>query len=379
MDIEESISSDESITRSTKDEKPRVLSTSSDKDFVHAQNDPLVNQEYESTIKEEDSDSDSSSEEDEEDTQWQRIRKRRSIANEYSEEEKLLIENVDCNDPFALFKVFFTDYIAGIIVEETNKYAEQCMNSLSSRRRHQQAWQPVTRGEINTFIGILLIMGVVQLPEIRLHWSKKTMYMNTCIKNSMKRDRFLSILKHLHFSNDTTAETEDRLHKIRSIVEKNFFYDNETKIINLYDQLSSYYSCLRKTVKWYQKIIIQLICGTCLANGWYINQRWGTKYINILQFREQIIDHLLTNVRDIEKMNIEKPAVSNKVSHFLESCKEPARKSRKRCRQCYKWLCETKGRDYAMSKAKRVTTYCNSCKGQPALCLTCFKKIHRKD
>ncbi|XP_053997286.1 uncharacterized protein LOC128886413 [Hylaeus anthracinus] len=366
----------ESIKRSTKKKRPRVLSTSSDKDFVHAKNEPLDNEEYQSAMEEEVSDSESSPEENEGDTEWQKIGKRSSIISQYSEEEKRLIENVNCDNPFALFKVFFTDYIAGMIIEETNKNAEHSIKSLSSRRRHQQAWQPVTRDEINTFFGILLIMGVVQLPEIRLYWSNKPMYTNMCIKNNIKRDRFLSILKHLHFSDNTTAETEDRLRKIRNIVETSVLYNNEKKVVELSNQLSSYYSCLRKTIKWYQKIIIQLICGTCLINAWYINQRWGTKYITILKFREHIIDQLLTNVHDIKQMNIEKPVVSKKVSHFLESYKESARKSRKRCKQCYKWLCETKGRDYATRKAKKVTTYCNSCKGQPALCLKCFQKLH---
>lgn len=62
-------------------------------------------------------------------------------------------------------------------------------------------------------------MGIVQLPEIRLHWSNNDMYANTRIKKAKSRDRFLSIPKFLHFSDDTTARTEDRLHKIRNIIE----------------------------------------------------------------------------------------------------------------------------------------------------------------
>lgn len=35
----------------------------------------------------------------------------------------------------------------------------------------------------------------------------------------MRRDHFLFILKFLHFSDNTTARTEDRLYKIRNIIE----------------------------------------------------------------------------------------------------------------------------------------------------------------
>lgn len=34
-------------------------------------------------------------------------------------------------------------------------------------------------------------------------------------------------------------------------------------------------------------------------------------------------------------------------------------------------------REYAAKKTKKVTTYCNRCKGQPTLCIKCFKKLHR--
>ncbi|KAI4483586.1 hypothetical protein M0804_007846 [Polistes exclamans] len=76
MDMEISDSSDESVNRNRQNKRSRLLSTSSDEDFVHARNEgeSLINEEYESTTEEEDSDSDSLSEEDDEDTEWQQIR-----------------------------------------------------------------------------------------------------------------------------------------------------------------------------------------------------------------------------------------------------------------------------------------------------------------
>ena len=61
-------------------------------------------------------------------------------------------------------------------------------------------------------------MGLVRLPEIKIFWSKNTMYSNARIKKVMRRDRFLTILKYLHFSNNETAIIDDRLGKIRNIV-----------------------------------------------------------------------------------------------------------------------------------------------------------------
>ncbi|XP_017759467.1 PREDICTED: uncharacterized protein LOC108550274 [Eufriesea mexicana] len=142
-----------------------TLSTSSDE----ASNDSerLANELDENTTEE---DFDLDLEEEDLDDGWQEINEGGAATNECSEEEELLIYDVDCDDPVSSYKLFVTDYILAMIVEETNKYAVECTNnSASSSRRHQQAWKPVTKEEVNTFIGILLIMGVVRLPEIRLY------------------------------------------------------------------------------------------------------------------------------------------------------------------------------------------------------------------
>lgn len=44
-------------------------------------------------------------------------------------------------------------------------------------------------------------------------------YANAHIKNAIKRDRFMSILKYLHYPENTTAGAKDRLHKIKNATE----------------------------------------------------------------------------------------------------------------------------------------------------------------
>ncbi|KAI4476185.1 hypothetical protein M0804_013804 [Polistes exclamans] len=213
MDMEISDSSDECVNRGRRNaSRLRILSSSSDEDFVN------VNSNVMECFSGEDLVSESENEDNNE--EWQEVKGRTSLVNEYSEEEKFLREDTDCNDPFALYRLFFTDYIPEKIVEETNKYVAQCINNSSFiSRTHQLPWKSVTKHEMNTFIGILLIMGVMPSPDIRLYWSRKEMFTNLRIKNAMKRDRFLSILKYLHFSNNTTSRNEDRLNKIRDVIE----------------------------------------------------------------------------------------------------------------------------------------------------------------
>ncbi|CAL7937390.1 unnamed protein product [Xylocopa violacea] len=166
MDMEFSDSSDESVSGiMRKRRRNRILSSSSDTATDRNTTDEEVSQ---SDVEDED-----------DDAEWRKIAERSASEEEYSEEEELLIEDTDCDDPVALYKLFFTDEILEIIVEETNRYALQCIvNAANGRRRHQKAWNPVTKSELNIFIGIMIIMGVVQVPEIRLYWSKKAMYAN---------------------------------------------------------------------------------------------------------------------------------------------------------------------------------------------------------
>ena len=124
---------------------------------------------------------------------------------------------------------------------------------------------------------------------------------------------------------------------------------------------------------------MELICGTCLVNAWYAHRKWGIKSIKILTFHEEIIYHLLNIVNPHrEEMPSENEVLPQKRSHFLQSYQEPASKTKRRCKESCKRISRIKGREYAAKRTKKVTTYCDRCKSQPAFCLTCFKKLHEE-
>nr|XP_033331114.1 piggyBac transposable element-derived protein 4-like [Megalopta genalis] len=449
-------------------------------------------------------------------TEWQTIpttQAEEEVAEpDRGQDAELLMENINCNDPFEIYELFVTDSIILLMVQQTNKYAIQ-IGTDNKTKKHQSSWTPVSIGEMKAFLGILLIMGVVQMPDIRLYWAENSIYGNDRIKRIMKRDRFLSILKHLHFADNETCRVEDPLYKIRDfmkeillafkstvtpgktvvidesmilwrgrlrfrqyikgkrhkygiklyklclpngytygldvysgkssitstnghsydVVEKLmngllfedrivytdsyytsvplaksllqrrtyfcgtvqqirkflpveakkkqqrgeilamenssgikfvkwtdkrtvsmlttcknhkcilfegkqgkmkpdlvFDYNNAKKGVDLSDQMASYYSCLRKTVKWYRKIAIQLLCGTAIVNAYNIHKTWGSGQMSILKFREKIIHKLLIteeiSVRQIKDSNL----------HFINRYPGIARNVRKRCRECYR-------------------------------------------
>jgi hypothetical protein len=94
-----------------------------------------------------------------------------------------------------------------------------------------------------------------------------------------------------------------------------FDYNKAKKGVDISEQIGAYYSVLRKTIKWYRKVILELMCSTFVVNSWYIHKKWGISNFNVLKFRELIIDGLLQD-QPCEKIETK----SNKsTQHFLKS------------------------------------------------------------
>jgi hypothetical protein len=70
--------------------------------------------------------------------------------------------------------------------------------------------------------------------------------------------------------------------------------------------MAAYYNSFRKTINWCRKMLIEIICGTMLVNAWCQHTKFGadTKF-GILEFREKIIDDLLTEKKIFNIIPIE--------------------------------------------------------------------------
>ena len=64
--------------------------------------------------------------------------------------------------------------------------------------------------------------------------------------------------------------------------------------------------------------------------------------------------------------------------HFLSEVEGSKRDSRKRCVGCYEIISTNEGSKVASKKAKKASTFCNSCHNKPYLCLSCFVTKHSR-
>ena len=121
-------------------------------------------------------------------------------------------------------ELYLTDAIMTLIVDETNRFAEQYLLEKSVTdpdNSYLGQWTPVTIPEMKKFIGTLLLMGIVYKPDLHMYWSTDIYYSTPAFSKIMKRDRFYLILKFLHFNNNETVDPEnpDRSHKVRPLIE----------------------------------------------------------------------------------------------------------------------------------------------------------------
>ena len=87
--------------------------------------------------------------------------------------------------------------------------------------------------DILAFLALIIQMGHDHKPSIKSYWSKDELYHVPFYSNVMSRDRFLTILKYLHFANNENPPAEDR---------NDPNYDRLWKIRQIYDTLNSKFS-----------------------------------------------------------------------------------------------------------------------------------------
>ncbi|XP_045126108.1 piggyBac transposable element-derived protein 4-like [Portunus trituberculatus] len=123
-------------------------------------------------------------------------------------------------EPIDMFALFITDDILDTIVSQTNIYSQQKINAAPLTRRSRLiAWKPTTRNEIKKFLGIILYMGIVGMPDISSYWSKNKLYAGSYISSVMTRERFEILLRCIHFRDNSDVDDPlDLLFKVRPMV-----------------------------------------------------------------------------------------------------------------------------------------------------------------
>ncbi|XP_015177623.1 PREDICTED: piggyBac transposable element-derived protein 4-like [Polistes dominula] len=153
-------------------------------------------------------------------------------------------------------------------------------------------------------------------------------------------------------------------------------YNKRKCRIDYSDQMVSYVSTMRKRLKWYQKLGIQLLLGITVVNASIIYKIATKKNINIRKFREILALKLLGLTDNIDKFKVQSDCQCN---HNIAIRKNAlGQKIKRACKLCYSNKRLTTDRSKARINIKRTTTFCPDCPDKPQLCIDVFKAFHCK-
>lgn len=174
-------------------------------------------------------------------------------------EQNSMTENQETmHYPIDFFLYYFTDDLMQMIAEQSALYSMQQKPEKPSR---------ITATEIKKFIGISLYMSLVKLSYTRNYWSRD--FRIDRVSNTLTLNQFEDIKRFLHFSDNSAHAVDDKLKKIRPIIEhlrNRYKTVNMEEHVNVDEQMVPFKgrSCLRqynprKPHNWGYKVWV--LCG----------------------------------------------------------------------------------------------------------------------
>ena len=85
----------------------------------------------------------------------------------------VLVDISNMQEPFQYFEYFLNIDVMEKILGETNRYAQQYIGANSNVPRYSSvhSWVPLDIFELKQFLGLTLLMGIVQKPALSDFWS----------------------------------------------------------------------------------------------------------------------------------------------------------------------------------------------------------------
>lgn len=122
--------------------------------------------------------------------------------------------------PLNFFEEVFDKHFWQTLTTETNRYADQVIKGDSAKKKKiDDAWYPVTVDEMKAYIALSIIMTQVKKPCVQMNWSKRVIIYTPIYEQTMPYRRFLAITRFLHFANNDDSNKNDKMTKIRNMVE----------------------------------------------------------------------------------------------------------------------------------------------------------------
>nr|XP_045612925.1 piggyBac transposable element-derived protein 4-like [Procambarus clarkii]XP_045612926.1 piggyBac transposable element-derived protein 4-like [Procambarus clarkii]XP_045612927.1 piggyBac transposable element-derived protein 4-like [Procambarus clarkii] len=118
----------------------------------------------------------------------------------------------------SIFTKFINESLIDRVVEHTNSYFESlAANNDFLPTSRMKRWKPTNRDEIYILLAVLMLMAHGKKPSLTDYWSRDPLIETGMFAKLMSRDRFLLLMKLLHFVDAKTDPKDDSLFRIRPV------------------------------------------------------------------------------------------------------------------------------------------------------------------
>lgn len=84
-------------------------------------------------------------------------------------------------------------------------------------------WKEASVEEFERLLGLLIYMGLVQVPSLYEYWATKPLFHGLWARSFMSRDRFQRLMAFLHIDDPRTEDDpgrkKDKLKKVRTLID----------------------------------------------------------------------------------------------------------------------------------------------------------------
>ncbi|XP_038050865.1 piggyBac transposable element-derived protein 4-like [Patiria miniata] len=130
-----------------------------------------------------------------------------------------VVVTLEFSEAKEIFENFFLPVLVAHIADETNRYAAKKPKRQTPSPSHMREWFDTTPDEMSVFLAMIIIMGIMPKPDLKLYWTRNPVFEIPFFPNTMHRDRFMALLSNLHFTDNSQADTRDRLYKVRPVID----------------------------------------------------------------------------------------------------------------------------------------------------------------
>jgi len=130
---------------------------------------------------------------------------------------------------YRLFQLFVPDDLFNHFAIQANLFAQECMGAHPNLRSNSDVhvWTPTTVVEVKKFFDLILIMGVIRKPALKMYWTTDALLKTPEFGTVMTCCRFSLLLKFSHVNDNQHAPNRDdqnrySLYKLRPVLHELF-------------------------------------------------------------------------------------------------------------------------------------------------------------